>query len=379
MNNSQFTNMYPYLWRKIDILCHGIKEDCSGLLLKYYSAQNPHETKRTGNAGLQIKLGPARLPLNVAVFKRFCEKSPYVLVEQSKKLFIVDERDNTFWDICCPSSAPFWYEERIPGTEQMVVGDYVLLEGDFTAIASITRGCDYFMSQGPCHFCAIGAETQSFAIRKPYLIHSIRSVCEDLSITNFHLTGGNTLEPDRGIIRYLDYVKLIKEIRNDMKIAVEFTPPEISEQRAIFECLKHAGVDSITMNIEFWNDEVRAEFMPIKGVIPKQDYFNAFDEGLTIFGNNKVTCGFIVGLESIEDTKRGIEEVVKKGVVAEVYPFKPNTGSILENREITDTSIILEASLYADCCMKEHNVKPNECSGCVKCGACGLTQHLIDI
>ncbi len=379
MDEQSFMKLYPFLWRKLDILCHGIKEDELGLLSSYYSAQNPHETKRTGNAGLQIKLGPEMLPLNVAVFKKFCENSPYTLVKKSQNLYVFDKRDDSYWNVFCPSSAPFWYEEKIPDADQMVVGDYVLLEGDFTAISSITHGCDYFCSHGPCQFCAIGAEIQPFEIRKPYLISSIKSVCADKSITNFHLTGGNTLDSDRGIYRYFDFVSFIKELREDMKVAVEFTPPEISIQRKMFESLKQAGVDSITMNIEFWNDEDRARFMPIKGVIPKKDYISAFEIGLEVFGKNKVTCGFIVGLESINDTKKGIEEVTNKGVVAEVYPFKPNTGSVLENYSITNTKVILEASLYADNCMKNKKIKPNECSGCVKCGACGLTQHLIGL
>lgn len=56
-NNDIFRKQYPLLVKKIDILCHGLREDETGLLEKFYLSQNRHETKRTGNAGLQLKLG----------------------------------------------------------------------------------------------------------------------------------------------------------------------------------------------------------------------------------------------------------------------------------------------------------------------------------
>lgn len=375
---SVFKTNHPLLWRKIDILCHGINIDDSGLLAYYYKCQNPHETKRTGNSGLQIKLGDERIAMNVAVFKEFCKDSPYQLFKDSfGRLFIKDFRDSWFCSIYCPEEAPFWYLESVSQNE--VIGDYVLLEGDFTAITSITKGCDYFSVKKPCKFCAIGAEIQDFFKRKEILINALKRVATDKQITNIHLTGGNTCNNDRGLSRYFDFVTSIRSINNEVKIAVEFSPPVLELQNSLFIKLKELGVDSITLNIEFWNDEKRKEYMPIKGMISKQDYISAFRNGLRVFGENKVSCGFIIGLENLNDTKRGIETVSSMGVVAEVYPFKPNSGSIMENLTCTETSEIIEASLFADVCMRKYRVKPYLCSGCVKCGACGITQQLAEL
>lgn len=384
MSPNEFKNKYPLLWRKIDILCHGLNEDEYGILNFYYKKQNPHETQRTGNAGLQIKLGKDKIALNVAVYKRFCKESPYILFKQAdEKLFIKDIRDGSLVSVICPNQAPVWYNHKIYFDNNFTsIGDYILLEGDFTAILSITKGCEYFNLGKPCAFCAIGSDSiklEEKAMRKKTILSALSIVAKDNDIQNFHLTGGNTSTEDRGALDYLDYVKAIKEVRKNALIAVEIPPPKRDIQKIVFEQLKQAGVDSITINIEFWNDDIRKKLMPIKGAIPKEEYISAYLTALKVFGKNKVTCGFIIGVEPLADTKKGIEFLGEHGVITEVYPFKPNSGSIMEKHKTTKLDEIIEASLFADRIMKLHNISADACSGCVKCGACGLTQQLIKL
>ena len=106
---------------------------------------------------------------------------------------------------------------------------------------------------------------------------------------------------------------------------------------------------------------------------------SAYRTALQIFGKNKVTCGFIIGLENLQSSKVGIDAITSENIIAEVYPFKPNTGSVLQNHSISSTDDMVEISLYANMRMQEKRIKPSLCSGCVKCGACGLTQQLINL
>ncbi|MCM1295817.1 MAG: hypothetical protein NC311_09775 [Muribaculaceae bacterium] len=384
-----FKIQYPMLWRKIDILCHGLRCDNEGLLDFYYRQQNPHDTKRTGNAGLQIKIDSkindvGRLALNVAVYKDFCKASPYYLCKDEKnQLCVIDERDNTLISVVCPETHPTWYDKKLFNkNSNKVIGDLILLEGDSTAIASITRGCLYFNKTAPCKFCAIGADSVSqeeIVSRRIELLSALEIVANDKEITNFHLTGGNTFNPDRGALDFIPYIRAILKSRPDATIAVEISPPELSCQETVFRQLKLEGVHSITMNMEFWDDASRLELMPLKGAIPKEEYMSAYRSALQIFGKNKVTCGFIIGLEKLQASKAGIDTITSENIIAEVYPFKPNTGSILQNNTISSTDDMIEISLYANMRMKENGISPYLCSGCVKCGACGLTQQLINI
>ena len=180
-------------------------------------------------------------------------------------------------------------------------------------------------------------------------------------------------------IKYIDYIKAIKSKRSDAMIAVEMSPPELECQQLVFKKLKEAGADSITINIEFWNDTVRKRLMPMKGAISKAEYISSYENALKYFGSNKVACGFIVGIESADWTKKGIDDLSKIGVITEVYPFKPNNGCSMENHCITKIDEIIDVSLYANESIRRNSIVPSLCSGCVKCGACGLTQNLLTI
>jgi len=86
--------------------------------------------------------------------------------------------------------------------------------------------------------------------------------------------------------------------------------------------------------------------------------------------------GLIAGIDSEENAKLAITELTARGVIAEVYPFKPNSGSNMADYPITDTDLMMRLSEFADKCMSKENISLDKACGCVKCGACGITQHL---
>ena len=210
------------------------------------------------------------------------------------------------------------------------------------------------------------------------VLESLKYVVKDNCVKNIHLTGGNTYSIDRGAKGYYPFVERICSLDSKKQVAVEIPPPSMNVQLEIFEHLKSLGTDSITMNIELWDDDWRRDIMPEKGRISKDEYIAAYKTALKVFGKNKVTCGFIVGIEPINNTKLGIDVLSSMGVITEVYPFKPNKGSLMDNHAITSTKDIISVSLYASMLMNRYDINPAMCSGCVKCGACGLTQQLFE-
>ena len=82
---------------------------------------------------------------------------------------------------------------------------------------------------------------------------------------------------------------------------------------------------------------------------------------MKVSGPNKDTCGFIIGIEPLIDFLEGIRTDINRGIIAEVYPYKPNDGSEtakLDSYRITKTAVIMEAILYANNCLQENNIKP---------------------
>lgn len=384
VNLNEFKNNKKPLWTKLDILCLGIKRDEEGLLDKLYAMQNPMDTKRTGNAGFQITLTEWNLPLNVATYRGFSEKSPYVMTEENHQLFVKDTRTGEQYPVALTPVHTDDYNKKVGSNN--IVGEYALVEGDACCIASITNGCVFFDMKKPCKFCAIGRENMSTsktahaklsAERKQNLIEALKIIVSNSKTKQVNLTGGNTLLADRGASQYYDFITAIREVNKKIPIAIELCPPEKDVSKQVMKKLKELGATTIICNIEFWNDEIREDLMPIKGKIPKEDYFIAYKEAIRLFGKNNVVCGIIVGVEPLEETYKAVDEIAKLGVIPEVYPFKPNKGSQMENYPITQTDVVAKASLYASQAMKRHNLNPNETkASCMTCGACGITRQL---
>ena len=380
----EFKSKNKALWTKLDILCLGIKRDDKGLLDKLYSKQNPMDTKRTGNAGFQITLTDWNLPLNVATYRGFTEKSPYIMVESGKKLFVKDTRTNEKYPVMLTPVHVDDYNKKVGANN--IVGEYALVEGDACCIASITNGCVFFDMKKPCKFCAIGRENMSnsqsvhtklSAERKQNLIEALKIIVANPKTKQVNLTGGNTLLEDRGASQYHDFIMAIREVNKKIPIAIELCPPEQKVAKQVMEKLKELGATTIICNIEFWSDKVREELMPIKGKIPKEDYFTAYKEAIKLFGKNNVVCGIIVGVEPLEETYKAVDVMAKLGVIPEIYPFKPNKGSQMEDYPTTPTELVAKASLYASEVMKKYNLNPNETkASCMTCGACGITRQL---
>jgi len=235
----------------------------------------------------------------------------------------------------------------------------------------------------PCAFCAIGKEESGTPserkLRKEHLIKILELAAADSKILNINLTGGNTFKPDRGAYQYLPYIKAIRGKNKIVPIAIEITPPEISASREVFENLKNAGATGIVINIEFWNDEIRERLMPIKGKFTKEEYFTAYKNAVAVFGKNKVVSGIIVGVEPLSETYKAITAMAEIDVIPETYPFKPNDGSLMEGYLKTPLDTVIIASLLANSEIQKHDFDVKQSAGCIKCGACGLTQQLADI
>ncbi|MCL2440005.1 MAG: radical SAM protein [Alphaproteobacteria bacterium] len=365
---------------KLKILSRGISDGGTGLLERLHLVQNPAAIARTGNNGLFISLEPMGggkpSPLNVAMSYNndFAKSSPYILSEEGGKFFLLDTTSGIKYTVNIPTETPQWLLTPVGDS---IAGNYVAFEGGSTVIADITPGCIYINKGEGCKFCGIGALDKSQMLGYAgKLKASLEIAAQAAGVDIFVLTGGNTYTRDRGAYQYVQFVEAIKKHNKRASVSLEISPPEPSIVREVFEKLKAAGVEAITMNLEFYSDKTRAEIMPRKGSFPREDYYHAGQVGIEIFGKNKITSGLIVGVEPLEDTKRAIDELASRGILPEPYPFKPNAGSQMRDWPTIDPSITHEATLYAAEAQKKHGIDPRQAGGCIACAACGVSQEL---
>ena len=63
-----------------------------------------------------------------------------------------------------------------------------------------------------------------------------------------------------------------------------------------FPRLRAAGVDTLGMHLEAWDEDVRARIMPGKAEVPVSFYLEAFATAVAVFGRGQVSTYLLAGL-----------------------------------------------------------------------------------
>jgi biotin synthase-related radical SAM superfamily protein len=187
------------------------------------------------------------------------------------------------------------------------------------------------------------------------------------------LNGGMTSHSGRGMEIIEPVVREIKNVYPSLDIAVEITPPKNLKW---IDKLKNAGVSSLMMNIECWDESIRKEIIPGKNRLCSKDtYLKAFEHSIEIFGKGKVTSCFVVGTEKIESLKEGAGVLTDLNVIP-----SPLAGRYFEDsaNHLFDPKVnfheLLDLMVYINKLMYEKKLTSGDRSGCIACGMCDLTK-----
>jgi radical SAM protein (TIGR04043 family) len=136
--------------------------------------------------------------------------------------------------------------------------------------------------------------------------------------------------------------------------------------------MKDAGVDSLGMHLEAWDEEVRREIMPGKAEVTRDFYMKAFDAAVKVFGRGQVSTYLLAGLgDTREDLLEAGETLIARGVYPFVVPFVPVGGTQLADHAPPSAEFmraVLEpiGTMLSEARMTSETVK----AGCSKCAAC---------
>lgn len=129
--------------------------------------------------------------------------------------------------------------------------------------------------------------------------------------------------------------EIIKEIlllirkHTDKPIYIMTIPPKDLEVIADY---KKLGANEIAFNIEIYDEEIAKKYMPGKGAISRNEYMQALEKAVSIFGQNgQVRSMLIVGLEPLSSFKVGVESLCQIGVSPMISPFRPMEKTKLQN------------------------------------------------
>lgn len=230
----------------------------------------------------------------------------------------------------------------------------------------------YGNSSTKCQFCAIGESLKAgrtIAKKSAAQLAEVAEAAMKLDgVEQVVLTTGTPPTDDRGAAVLVEVATAIKQ-RTGLLIQAQCEPPA---DFTWFHRLQEAGVDSLGMHLEAWDETVRARIMPGKAEVPIAFYLKAFSAAVRVFGRGQVSTYLLAGLgDSVEGLLDGCRKLIALGVYPFVVPFVPIGGTQLENRK-PPTAEFMRAILQplgemlTEAGMTSDTVK----AGCAKCAAC---------
>jgi len=274
-------------------------------------------------------------------------------------------------------SRPAFYDGQT--TDGIPYAKIARLHGRDCLASTVIQECVRYNSlKTRCRFCAIGASLERNATihtKTPQQLAEVALAAKTLDhVRHVTLTAGTTANLDAGALYQGECARAIKEATG-LPVEIQFEP---LRDKCLYRRLRDMGVDDIGVHIESFDQAVRTRMTPGKAVVDTEAYFEAFAEGVAVFGRNKVSTYVILGLGEDEGvTLEGCRRAAALGVYPVVVPLRPLLDSCLSNAPPVDPAF-LERMYRKVGKMLEANGLSTEGStaGCVRCRACSLLQFV---
>ena len=307
----------------------------------------------------------------VPVHTRGASQSPYVASPpDARGVSVLRTGADVVCEISFPPPPKFYglsTEEGIPYWK------LAQLHSRDTLATTVLQTCiRYGNSVTKCQFCAIGESLKAgrtIAKKPPEQLAEVAAAAQRLDgVRNVVMTTGTPPTPDRGAAVLAEAAAAIKS-RTALPIQAQCEPPA---NFAWFARLRAAGVDSLGMHLEAWDEAVRRVIMPGKAEVPRAFYMSAFAAAVAVFGRGQVSTYLLAGLgDTVEGLLDASRRLIDAGVYPFVVPFVPVGGTPLADLRPPSAEFmrsILQplGEWLTEAGMTSDTVK----AGCAKCAAC---------
>jgi radical SAM protein (TIGR04043 family) len=294
--------------------------------------------------------------------------SPYLLTKNASGGFEIRADGEKYADVFI-LPRPAFYDSRtdtgIPRRKLAVI----VGPGHLRSVVS--QRCHYQRVGLPCKFCAVQRWWDS-GIEKAAadIAGTVAMAIEEGAARHVSLTTATLDTPGKGLEGLVETSRLIHE-KVSVPIMLEFEP--ILDFALLDEMLfeaKEAGVTTVSCNIECFDERLRPEIMPAKGLIPVETYRETWQKCLNVFGRDQVFTVAIAGIgETDASLLAGIEMAASGGVMTFLVPHSPAAGAIFEDMASPDAGRMLSLYEKAAGIFHRHGLDPNaSTAGCVRGG-----------
>ncbi len=292
-----------------------------------------------------------------------------------KSQFSLRFEDEQFWifknnrKLCEAKIQPLpeWVSRKVGKNNRAI--DFIIPHGDDVLAFSVHRPCHFKKIGKSCKFCTSDSVFSSISEEEYFdtLFKVLKIAFAHNKNYALALSGGTTDSADRGAAYFEKIIDLTHKINPSVKISVELAPPE---QNIYLESLFKKGVNSIIMNLEIYDEEIRNQICPGKSIISRDRYFEALQYAVKLFGIGNVGSVLIAGLEPIESTIIGARRMIDMGVIPTIMPFRPYDNCLLSNKQPTDVDSLITIERDLSWYKSHKGVMFKYGPGCLTCNAC---------
>jgi hypothetical protein len=264
---------------------------------------------------------------------RWIRQSPYKLVKEDGRYFIRKGHQIVLDPVTFPPRAKYYDKKTSDGTLMQTVAQDT---GHGNIFIPYSNECALRDKGLDCLFCNINATKNSYGEKQNIAWKTAGQIAE--TVSEAYREGFDKLTISGGFIperREVDYYVDVAEAIVDATGQADFNgtacvgaPLDFS----VFEKYKEAGYSTIATNLEIWDEGIFNAICPGKKEYcgGRQNWLNALDEELNVFGKHKVRSTLVSGIEPKQSLLEGIEYLVEKGVIAIPSQWYVNAGSALE-------------------------------------------------
>jgi radical SAM protein (TIGR04043 family) len=307
----------------------------------------------------------------VPVHTRAAARSPYVTAPpDSRGISVLLEDGRVVCEISFPPQPKFYALATQDGVPYWKIAQ---LHSRDTLATTVLQTCVRYGNRATkCQFCAIGESLRAgrtIAKKTPEQLAEVAAAAQQLdSVRNVVMTTGTPPTEDRGAAVLTESALAIKA-RTGLPIQGQCEPPA---DFAWFGRLHSAGVDSLGMHLEAWDEEVRRRIMPGKAEVPVTFYLEAFAAAVAVFGRGQVSTYLLAGLgDSVESLLEAAQRLIEIGVYPFVVPFVPVSGTPLADRHPPSAGFMRSLLQPLGHWLTEAGMTSNRVkAGCAKCAAC---------
>jgi radical SAM protein (TIGR04043 family) len=248
-----------------------------------------------------------------------------------------------------------------------------LLHSRDTLATTVLQTCvRYGNGATKCQFCAIGESLKArrtIAKKTAKQLAEVAEAAQRLDgIANVVMTTGTPPTDDRGAAVLAECALAIKAA-TDLPIQGQCEPPSDFGWLAR---MHEAGIDSLGMHLEAWDETVRRRIMPGKAEVTRAFYLKAFTAAVGIFGRGQVSTYLLAGLgDTVESLHEAARVLIDLGVYPFIVPFVPVSGTPLAAHRPPSAEFLRQVlgpvgQWLSEAGMTSDTVK----AGCAKCAAC---------